>query len=232
MKFRIFALFLVLVSFSVSISAQDCNAFYRFNENATYEYGYYDKKGKPEGRELHRISNLSTDADGTVSAELHSKLIPEKKNADVFESNSTVTCKDGILHLDLSMNMSSMMSQYQDMEVSLEGTPLEIPYDLKVGQTLPDATTKVKTGVNGMNLMSVTMSITDRNVEAKEKITTPAGTFDCFKISQTTSMKTIISKTFTTVDYYAEGVGLVRSETYSKNGKLESSRELLSLTEE
>lgn len=232
MNFRVFAFLFALLTFSVVLSAQDCNTYYRFIENATYEYGYFDKKGKPDGRDVHKVTNLTTSADGTLTAELSSKYIPEKKKAEVFETNSSISCKDGIIQMDLSMNMSSLMSQYQNMDVTLEGTPLELPYNLEVGQTLPDATTKIKTGMNGMNLMSVTMSVTDRKVESKETITTPAGTYECLKISQTTSMKTIMSKTFHTVDYYAEGVGLIRSETYSKNGKLESTRELLSLVEE
>lgn len=232
MNCKIFVLIAAFVISSTGLFAQDCNTYYRFIENATYEYGYFDKKGKPEGRDVHKVTNLNTAADGTLTAELQSKFIPEKKSAEVFETNSVIKCKDGIIQMDLSMNMASMMSQYQNMDITLEGTPLELPYDLKVGQTLPDATTKIKTGMNGMNLMSVTMSVTDRKVEAKETITTAAGTYECLKISQTMSMKTIMSKTFHTVDYFAEGVGLIRSETYNKKGKLESTRDLLSLTEE
>jgi hypothetical protein len=131
--------------------------------------------------------------------------------------------------MDISMNMSQMTSQFSEMEVSMEGDPLMIPSNLKVGQSLPDATTKIKTGMNGMSLMTVTLSVTDRKVEGMETITTPAGTFECYKITQTTSMKTIMSKSFTTEEFYAAGVGLVRTNTYKKNGKLESYQELLSL---
>ena len=113
----------------------------------------------------------------------------------------------------------------------MDGTPLEIPYDLEVGQTLPDAETKTKTGMNGMNLMTVTLSISDRKVESKESITTPAGTFECFKITQITKMKTIMAQTFKTEEYYAEGIGMIRTDTFTKNGKLNSRRELVGISE-
>ena len=227
MKFRS-----LLTSFAVLCSAflyaQDCSTFYQFTENAAYEYGLFDHKDKPQGRQIIRISGVSETGVG-VTATVNSKFIPEKKNQETFEATSEVTCKEGTLQMDISMNMAQMTSQFSSMEVSMEGDPLMIPSDLSVGQTLPDATTKIKTGMNGMSLMSVTLSVTDRKVEGKETVTTPAGTFECYKIVQTTSMKTIMSKSFTTEEFYAEGVGLVRTNTYKKNGKLESYQELLSL---
>ncbi|PHN08549.1 TapB family protein [Flavilitoribacter nigricans] len=216
------------VSCGTILYAQDCGTFYQFVENASYEYGLYDHKDKSQGRQIMRISDV-TETGGAVTAKVNSKFIPEKKNQDTFEATSEVSCEDGTLHMDISMNMTQMTSQFSEMEVSMEGDPLMIPSALKAGQTLPDATTKIKTGMNGMSLMTVTLSVTDRKVEGMETITTPAGTFECYKITQTTSMKTIMSKSFTTEEFYAEGVGLVRSNTYKKNGKLESYQELLSL---
>lgn len=229
MKF--FATLSVLFLSTLFLQAQHCDTYYRWIEGATYEYGYFDKKGKPEGRDLHKIETISESEDGVLRAEIHSKFIPEKKKQETAEATAEIFCKDGSIQMDLSFTMSQMMTQFENMEVTMDGEPIEIPYDLKVGQTLPDATTKIKSGVNGMSLLTVTMSVTDRKVEAKESITTPAGTFECFKISQTSTVKTIVSKTFNVVEYYAAGTGLIRSETFSKNGKLESRRDLLSITE-
>lgn len=230
MKFRI-ALFCFFLFISTAfLAAQDCNSFYRFVENTTYEYGMFDQKDKPEGRMLYRVSNVAETAGG-FTADIHSKIIPEKKNQETMEADSKITCTDGTLQMDLSMNFSQMMSQFSSMEVTMEGDPLILPPKLEAGQTLPDATSRIKTGMNGMNLMTVTISVTDRKVEGKESVTTPAGTFDCYKISQTTHVKTIMGKTFQSVEYYAEGVGLVQSETYGKNGKLEGKQVLLRLEE-
>lgn len=228
MKFNAVLLTFLAATCFTTLQAQDCGTFYQFTENAAYEYGLYNHKGKPQGRQLIRVTEV-TESDGAVTAEVNSKLIPEKKNQDTFEATSTVTCKEGILQMDISMNMSQMTSQFSSMEVEMEGDPLMIPAKLEVGQNLPDATTKIKTGMNGLSLMTVTLSVTDRKVEGKETITTPAGTFECFKISQMSKVKTIMSKSYKTEEYYAEGVGLIRTNTYKKNGKLEGYQELLSL---
>lgn len=215
----------------IAVQAQDCSTFYQFTANAEYEYGLYDQKDKAQGRQIIRITDV-TGTGSALTAKVQSKLIPEKENQETFEATSEVTCQDGNLKMDISMNMSQMTSQFSQMEVDMEGDPLMIPADLSVGQTLPDATTRIKTGMNGMNLMTVTLSVTDRKVEGMETITTPAGTFECYKITQTTSVKTILAKSFTTEEFYAKGVGLVRSNTYKKNGKLDGYQELLRLSEE
>lgn len=81
-----------------------------------------------------------------------------------------------------------------------------------------------------MTVMTMNFKITDRKVEAIEDMTTPAGTFTCFKMSQTTNMKmSFIDKTFKSVDWIAENVGSVRSESYSDAGALQSYRVLKSI---
>ena len=106
---------------------------------------------------------------------------------------------------------------------------ITFPSDLKVRTSLPDAEMHVKVASNGMQVMEMNFKITDRKVEAKESITTPAGTFDCVKLTQSTNMKMMfINKTFTTVDWIALNIGNVRSETYNK-GSLESYRILTNI---
>lgn len=67
--------------------------------------------------------------------------------------------------------------------------------------------------------------ISDRKVEGKETINTPAGTYQCFKISYKMSIDTSmlginIPINFRGIDFIAEKEGIVRSESYNKNGKL------------
>jgi hypothetical protein len=59
-------------------------------------------------------------------------------------------------------------------------------------------------------------------VEALENMTTPAGTFKCYKIASTIETKSMISITTHTVEWMAKDVGVVRSENYNKKGKLTS----------
>jgi hypothetical protein len=71
--------------------------------------------------------------------------------------------------------------------------------------------------------MKLTFNITDRKVEGKESVTTPAGTFECMKISYNTHSQMMIANTqFTNVEYLSKDSGAVRTETYRSNGNLVS----------
>lgn len=62
--------------------------------------------------------------------------------------------------------------------------------------------------------------ITFRKSEANKSTTTPAGTFDCFKISYDSEIKAGLKMTVKGVEWVAKNIGVVRSESYDKNGKL------------
>ena len=70
-------------------------------------------------------------------------------------------------------------------------------------------------------------TIKDRKVVGKETVTTAAGTFECFKVEQTTEMDMgFVKREMKGVSFIAEGIGVVRSESFDKNGDLESYSEI------
>lgn len=72
-------------------------------------------------------------------------------------------------------------------------------------------------------MMNMSTTIKNRKVEAIENVTTPAGTFKCFKISYDIVTDTFLKKvTSKAVQWYSENVGMVRTESYGQNGKLDS----------
>ena len=57
----------------------------------------------------------------------------------------------------------------------------------------------------------------------EEQVHTRAGKFDCIKISYLMRTKIVLkSKTLRVTEWYAKGVGLVKSEAYDTKGKLDS----------
>src|SRR5690606_35552753 len=118
----------------------------------------------------------------------------------------------------------------ENMEMKIEGSFLEIPSGISVGQTLPDgnATMKLIDKKSGQEFATLKINISNRKVEGKEKITTSAGTFDCFKISYETKVETYLSmgmKTPTSVtkglEYREIDLGLiVKTESFDKKGGL------------
>lgn len=219
-------LFFALLTLAVStpqLTAQECRAFFPFEEGVTLGYTFYDKKQKEEGAQTLKITSVKANDDGSVEATVDYSFV-DKKGKDSMAGTYTVACKEDVYYMDMSaMIPPQMMESFKSMEVTVEGSQLEFPSGLRVGQTLPDASTTIKAATNGMNLMSMTINVTNRKVEAEENLTTPAGSFNTFKLSSNTDSKMMMIKTnIRSLQWIAENVGTVRTETYDKNGNLES----------
>jgi hypothetical protein len=70
------------------------------------------------------------------------------------------------------------------------------------------------------------VNLSNRKCAAIESVTTPAGTFECYKITQDVEAKAIVKVLATDITWLAEGVGVVKSESYDKKGKLMGSSQL------
>ncbi len=72
--------------------------------------------------------------------------------------------------------------------------------------------------------------ITNQKVEAIEDVTVKAGTFKGYRFSgEVNSSAMGIKVKSNNLDWYAKGVGIVKTENYDKNGKLQSRTELVEL---
>jgi len=75
--------------------------------------------------------------------------------------------------------------------------------------------------------MKMSANITNRKVEAIEDITVKGGTFKCYKFSSDVQAIAMGIKVNTkNSEWYAKGIGTVKTESYDKNGKLQSRTEL------
>ncbi len=225
MKIGIFSV-AVMCCLPFTILAQnDCSAFFPLAKGSMWELTHYNKKGAVSSVSTQEVG-IVEQIDGVWEAQVQQKLSDDKGKV-ISEGNYKVKCKEGTVYFDVMDMMSPEMKEgLGNMEMSLTGESLALPSKLSVGQTLPDAFTEIKAGPNGVTIMTLRFDITNRKVEAKETVTTPAGKFECYKISYTLTTKTIISKTFTAAVWYSEKVGMVKSETYDKKGVLESRTEL------
>jgi hypothetical protein len=96
---------------------------------------------------------------------------------------------------------------------------------LSVGQTLKDGFIEMKVSTQPGFGMNTTITINNRKVESKETVTTPAGTFDCFKISyninaQTKMMGMNMNNLMKAEEWVSEGVGVVKTSSYNSKGSL------------
>ena len=133
-------------------------------------------------------------------------------------------CENGTLFIDMRNYLNQdQMKAFSGYEMKIESTSLETPSNLSVGQQLKDGSF-VMTAEGSAMPMKMTVNITNRKVLAQETITTPAGTFTCYKISSDMAMQTQmginINTKFSSIEWITEKAGAVKTESYDKNGKL------------
>jgi len=183
-------------------------------------YEHYNRKDKLERVEKHEIRSVEKDGEG-MKAEVYTESA-DKKGKDQMSGSFVVTCDGNRLMIDVSgmMPQEAMASLGNTGEVEMEGDGFIIPNDLVVGKKLPDSENVVKISTGPMN-MEMKMNITDHIVESKETIDTPAGSFECYKIVYNMNTKMMmVNNTMKIASWYADGIGVVRTETYKENGKL------------
>jgi hypothetical protein len=227
MKTWIFALGLMC---SVVLYGQnDCSKYYPFNEGTTTEYESYDKKGKTVAKMKYTVSEVSKSG-GATTATINTEFY-DKKDELVMTNAFDMNCDGSSVTIDFKSLMNNPgMQQFQNAEATVTGTNLEIPNNLTPGQTLNDANVNIAVDMGGMN-MNITTEITDRKVEKTETVTTPAGTFECVVISQSSQAKMMVGKVKTVEKtWLAAGVGMIKTENYNAKGKLQGSMVLTSIT--
>lgn len=204
---------------------QDCNTYLKLKKGSEFELLTFNPKDKKTGKVVHEVLEANVNG-GRTEATVRNKVY-DKNDKLSSEGDYQFVCQNGTVMIDMkSLISADMLKAYEGMEMKASGDFLELPSDLSVGQKLKDASYVIDVfdKNSGRSMSSIRVSITNRKVEGKEKLTCPAGTFDTFKVSQDMKMETVtmgiaIPINMQTVDWYADGIGAIRSESYRK-GKM------------
>lgn len=204
---------LLIPGMHLSVAQSNCSKYYPFEEGTSFQITNYDKNDKVSAVVDYVVKESSGD-----SALLYYELLDDKGEI-VLNSEFAISCENDGVSIDFkSLAAPGMMEQYKDMDIEMTGTNLFLPNDMNVGQTLPDADLLMNVSMAPIN-MKMTVRIFDRKVEGTETVTTPAGTFDCIILSQTTESKMGMKVTGRSREWYAPDVGMVKQESYNKKGK-------------
>ncbi|MDO6761347.1 hypothetical protein Q4566_14135 [Tamlana sp. 2_MG-2023] len=207
-------------------SAQDCSDYFPFDQGTKYEISHYDKKNK-----LQSTDNYEVVANSGNQATVHT-VMRNAKGEETINAKYDMVCDADKVSIDFNKLMSEKMTSEmagKDIDVDIDGTMMVIPNNLKVGQTLPDNILNLKVSSSAMN-MNFKIKVYNRKVVGEEKITIPAGTFDCMVIEHDSEINMLITKHTKSKQWIAKGAGIVKQETYSKKGKLESKQEMTSFS--
>ncbi len=216
---------IVFALFGLTGVVAQCNEYYVLEEGSEWEYQNLNAKGKLTGTNHQKVTAYSKTADGFVATV--NSVMADEKGKEMMKGDLEFKCENGTMYIDMRNFISEeQLKAFQNYEMKLESENLEVPSKLSVGQNLGEGSVTI-TASGAPFPMKMTLSITDRKVEARESITTPAGAFDCFKISSKTTIQNQMGVTmtmqFSSVEWIAPKVGLVKTESYNKNGKLNGS---------
>jgi hypothetical protein len=209
------AIIALLAITSLPAKAQNCKNYLLLQNNKRVEMTIYNRKGKEDGKQVWQVSNLKT-AGKTTTATLNTEFFTGKGKS-INKSESQVQCNGGALQMDMKLMLNEgQLKQMQNAKAT--GNLIDYPATVKAGDKLPDGYMLIDYTMEGGMKASIEINVTERLVGGKESITSPAGTWECFKI---TSNQKIISKVagigipikMDVTEWYAPGVGIIKTES-------------------
>jgi len=209
--------------------SQNCESISPYKKGMYLEYTNYNKKGKVKSVEKHTIEAVDNE-NGNLVIYIKTSMIEGKNSSSA--QKYVLKCDSGNFKVDMA-NYASHQSENQEGSISVEavGDFIEFPNGMSEGDMLNDGTIDIQIGEGDSSLAIANMSVLNRKVIGKDNLTTSAGTFKGYKISFDYLFDMgIIKIRGSGIEWYVDGIGIVRTESYSKKGKLRWSRELTKIS--
>ena len=216
--------FLVMIAVSLltvlGMSAQE--PFFLHKEGVKLTYADKDKKAKINSYTETTATKVTGDADNCTVT--YSMMVMDNKKNPVLKQPMTQTfeVKNGTVTYDPKSLVGQIM---EGMQVTVTGTPFQLPSNVKVGDTFGDYTIT-------LNLAGIKTNteVTGVKAVAEETLDVNGTSIDCVVIENTTVSKVIgIKQTTIQKIWYGHGIGPVKTNMYNKKGKLMTSQELVSI---
>ena len=225
-----FVILVVSIFFISSTGKIDdnCRAYFPMEKGSTFEITHFSAKDKKMSKVAYEVLDKIESGSSVTSTIKMTSF--DKKDQKGMDGEFQVKCENGIFKMDMRSVMSgAQMQQFEgmeDMDIEVNSEDLELPSNMNIGDKLKDGSLTITVSGGAMTMFNSTTDITNRKVEAIETVTTSAGTFECYVISSNINSKMgFVKMQLTSKDWIAEGVGMVRQESY-KNGKLQGYSEL------
>lgn len=199
------------------VLAQDCKNFFYLQNNKVVEMSIFNRKGKPDGKCTYTVQEVKKNGSSVIS-KVKSEIVSEKGKL-LATALTNVKCTGGVMMMDMSMFIpAGNMQQVKNVDATANAVYLDYPANMQVGGQLPDGHFKMNTSSgDGLN-SELEMDITERKVTAKESVTSPAGTWECFKITYHSKLKIRVAGigipiNMDVTEWFAPGFGVVKTES-------------------
>ncbi|MHB8207464.1 TapB family protein [Mucilaginibacter sp.] len=199
-------------------------------KNKTIEMTAFNNKRDVTFKTVTKVSDVTTE-NGVTTANVLAEGY-DKNGKLINSSNVAYKCNGGVMMMDMSFNAPQQSQQQTSRDTKMTFKVInqgymEYPSGMHVGDHLKDATSQIEmTMGNGMTGVT-TVQITDRMIVGKETVTTPAGSWDCLKITyKTTSSTTFkgahadtINSAMSTLDKLRSKLGKFGPKTHSNTSE-------------
>lgn len=191
-------------------------------------YVNYDEAGQSLSNETVTVYNVVKNASGE-SAQYLAKIVTNKTKNNTsytlynwnYDGNVT-TCQEDLMYGPYIKSDSdpakydSKARQAMAEELKLKGdNSFTIKKHASAGESIPDRTYSLI-----FNMLKNEINISGAAYMGEEKVSTTAGKFDCIKISYLKRTKIVLkTETVRVTEWYSEGIGLVKSESYNTKGE-------------
>lgn len=228
-------LFILFGSFTAT-AQQYCDCMHKYRKGTKYEIVQYDKNGKvipsapSQNTEMEVVDKIPT-KDGW-----------ELQFGKFFTDNTGKTskyvilrsyCKNGAYLVPLKPNIVvSANSQSEHVEPEFLGEMARYER-MEIGKNQADVSFNMNVNLFGVKFAASSAKVFNRKVVGFETVTTPAGTFPCYKITRDWEVKKLglFTQKGTAVEYWSKDYGVVKQLMYNRKGKFKSHVELAKFKE-
>jgi len=216
-----------IIAIGAGLYAQ--NSFFPSKAGMMLTYSNNDAKGNTQSYSVLTIKDVKGSGKNmTITYGANTLDKNRKPLSSTGDMTYKVVIKDGVMIMDINQMIPAQMRD-QGVKVDATGMPMELPDNLKPGQSIKNSEATITMDLGIMKMSSV-VRMTEGKCLAIEDVKVPAGTFKCHKITQkitVTAMNTTTVETL--VSWYAPNIGTVKTETYDDKNKLISGSVLTEL---
>lgn len=219
-----------------SLKAPGCGKLILFHKGAIIETITFDANGNASSSQTTTVTDVKEEDGMLIARSSAFSNGPLGK----FNFNLEYKCDGSNLYMDVTavlQNFAALKSLKGDIK------PVQFPLNISEGQVLPDASYTIALDT-GKIKMDITTTYKNRTVGASEKITTAAGTWNCYKIScdigvdvqgadekTKAIMESVKGKNkMNMIMWYDPEIGVVRTEIHLL-GKLRNRSDITSIKE-
>jgi len=186
-----------------------------------------DAKGAVQSYSMMTVKEIKGSGNNYDMTLVATALDKNRKPVKDGEMTLKIAIKNGVVIMDMNQILPADFKA-QGMKIDIKGTPMEMPGNLKAGQSLKPYDATVTVDIAGMKMSSQIKY--EGKCTAIEDIKVPAGTFKSHKINEKVSTTVMnMTTTATNTSWWAASLGFfsVKTENYDEKNKLVSTQVLI-----